>query len=525
MKVKHLLIVTFFQFVFVFSIQAETFRIQENLHFNSTLLKQEVAYSIILPSDYFSSGKSYPVIYFLHGLGDNESSWLEYGQISQYMDRMVNAGTIAPFICVMPQGFRSYYSNFYDGSFPYQDMFVKELVPFIDKKYRTQATAPKRGVMGYSMGGFGALVLPIKYPKTFRVSIPLSASIRTDKQYADEDQKGWDQQWGKIFGAEGKSGNDRITSYYQQNSPYHLIKRLKAEDLKQIAFFIENGDKENTLCRSNEELHILMVKRSIPHIYNVRDGGHEFKFWQESIPEAFRFANCYFGNKPYSAIIKSNAVDRNITNKLWNKEISVANEKVNVYFPENPETADRLYPTIYFVSDLTKIDQNRIMNLYQKELQKGSVTPIIFCFLRLLSENDLLNETIQYLENHKMSREGRRFRAIWNYRVDGASSLEQALTKDKFTACVFTSSNITLDESEIEKLIKTHESTRDNIRWYIDTPPNGNSYFGNGYLHINLKEHDFAHEYRVRNQYKNNFSFLESGFTPAINFISKRFHH
>jgi enterochelin esterase-like enzyme len=525
MKAKHLLIVTFFQLVFVLSIQAEKFRVQENLHFNSTLLKQEVAYSIILPVDYFSSGKSYPVIYFLHGLGDNESSWLEYGQISQYMDRMVNAGTIAPFICVMPQGFRSYYSNFYDGSFPYQDMFVKELVPFIDKKYRTQATAKKRGVMGYSMGGFGALVLPIKYPNTFRVSIPLSASIRTDKQYADEDQKGWDQQWGKIFGAEGKSGSDRINSYYLQNSPYHLIKSLKTDDLKQIAFFIENGDKENTLCRSNEELHMLMLKQSIPHIYNVRDGGHDFKFWQESIPEAFRFASCYFKNKLYSTVIKSNTVDRNNTNKLWSKEISIPSGKASVYFPENPESANRLYPTIYFVSDLKKNDQNRIMSLYQKELRKGSATPVVFCFLYPLAKNALLDETIQYLEKHKISREGRRFRAIWNYGVNGASTLEQALTKDKFTACVFTSSNIALDESEIEKLITTHESTRDNIRWYIDTPPSGETYFGNGYLHINLKEHDFAHEYRVRNQYQNDFSFLLSGFKPAINFISKRFHY
>jgi len=525
MKVKQLLIAIFFQLVFVLFSQAENFRVQENLHFNSTLLKQEVAYSIILPSDYFSSGKSYPVIYFLHGLGDNESSWLEYGKISQYMDRMVNAGTIAPFICVMPQGFRSYYSNFYDGSFPYQDMFVKELVPFIDKKYRTQASAKKRGVMGYSMGGFGALVLPIKYPNTFRVSIPLSASIRTDKQYVDEDKNAWDQQWGKIFGAERKSGNDRITNYYKQNSPYHLIKSLKSEDLKQIAFFIENGDKENTLCRSNEELHILMLKQGIPHIYNVREGGHEFKFWQESLPEAFRFANCYFNDKPYSAGSKSNTVEQDITNKLWSKEISVPSGKVSIYFPENPETVNRLYPTIYFVSDLTKIDQNRIMSLYQKELQKVSATPVVFCFLRPSAKNSLLDETIQYMENNKISREGRRFRAIWNYGLDGASTLEQALIKDKFTACVFTSSNIALDEYEIEKLITTHESTRNNIRCYIDTPPSGNSYLGNGYLHINLKEHDFAHEYRVRNQYKNDFSFLESGFKPAINFICKRFHY
>ena len=525
MRTKQLFLIILLQTLFAISIQAEEFRVQENLHFNSTLLNTAIGYSIVLPSDYYISGKSYPVIYFLHGVGDNEASWLEYGQIAQYMDRMVRDNIISPFICVMPQGYRSYYSNSYTGDFPYQDMFVKELIPFIDHNYRTYATADKRGIMGYSMGGFGALVLPVKYPDLFHVSIPLSASIRTDKQYMDEEQKGWDQQWGKIFGGENKTGIDRLTDYYKQNSPYHLILNKKVEDLKKIAFFIENGDKENTLCRSNEELHLLMVEKKIPHIYNVRDGAHDFKFWCESIPEAFRFADCEFNNKQYLEVDTFKYTINKSEQQFWEEDVSLPGGNFNVFYPENQQVVHRSYPTVYFVSQLSENEQKQLICLYQQEIQKGMAAPMLFCFLPSKLDNAFFNRAIQYMEKNKPAREGRRFRAIWSYRKGGANVLEQALIQDKFTACIFTDSEILIESQMLEKLITDHESTRNNLRLYVDTPPDGISYPANGFLHINLREHSFTHEYRVRHKYKDDFSFLKSGFPLVVNFVSKRFHN
>lgn len=161
----------------------------------SKILGQEVKYSIILPENYQTKKERYPVVYLLHGLGDNESSWLEYGRASQIIDGATNRGDIIPMIYVMPQGFRNYYVNDYTGKFLYEDMFIKEFVPFIDKHYRTIPDKKHRNP-GLSDGGFGALILPLRNPDVFTVSVPLSISVRTDQQYMTEDASGWDDQWG-----------------------------------------------------------------------------------------------------------------------------------------------------------------------------------------------------------------------------------------------------------------------------------------------------------------------------------------
>ncbi len=112
-------------------------RVMEGLTMSSHALGQEVRYSVVLPQDYFRSKKSYPVVYLLHGLGDDESSWLEYGRITQIADDAVSQKEIVPMIFIMPQGFRNYYVNDYAGTFRYEDMFINEFVPYIDKTYRT----------------------------------------------------------------------------------------------------------------------------------------------------------------------------------------------------------------------------------------------------------------------------------------------------------------------------------------------------------------------------------------------------
>ena len=248
----------------------ENLRIIEGLSIESEILGQAVKYSIILPEEYHTTKKSYPVVYLLHGLGDDESSWLEYGRVNQYTDGAVKQGEIQPMIYVMPQGFRNYYVNDYAGTFLYEDMFIDELVPFIDNTYRTIPDRDHRATMGYSMGGYGALILPLKHPEVFTISVPLSISVRTDQQYKTEDASGWDDQWGRLFGGVGETGENRITDYYKQHSPFHIFKAPNLTKFSDLKLYIDNGDDEYTLCRSNEELHVLLRDRNFPHEFRVR---------------------------------------------------------------------------------------------------------------------------------------------------------------------------------------------------------------------------------------------------------------
>ena len=208
--------------------------------FYSKVLQKEIKYGIVLPDNYFTSKQHYPVLYMLHGLGDNSFSWLEYGSVAQLSKQMIKNKEISPMILVTPDGFSDYYSNFYSGDYNYQTMFVTELVPLVDSLYRTVANAKNRAVTGYSMGGFGALMLPINHPDIFSISIPLSASIRTHEQYmTEQSQGGWDKQWGRIFGGVGVSGKARLTDYYLNNSPFGIIASKPLEELNRIQFFID----------------------------------------------------------------------------------------------------------------------------------------------------------------------------------------------------------------------------------------------------------------------------------------------
>lgn len=211
-----------------------------------------------------------------HGIGGDYTSWLEYGNVARIMDQMTKKGEIQPFIIVIPDGYLSYYSDTYDGSFPYETFFTKELVPYIDTNYRTRKNANARSIAGFSMGGFGALSVSLRNHNLFGSVVALSPSIRTEKQYIEEGpQIGWDSQWGRIFGGVGKNGNERLTSYYKQHSPYHILSTLRNSDLKEFGIMLDIGDKEGTLCESNEELHRLLLERKIPHEWEVRSGGHD----------------------------------------------------------------------------------------------------------------------------------------------------------------------------------------------------------------------------------------------------------
>ncbi|MBK7808742.1 MAG: esterase family protein [Saprospiraceae bacterium] len=271
----------------------------ESLSFYSKILGQEVKYSVILPEDYYKSNKKYPVVYLLHGLGDDETSWVEYGYFSQISDKVTKQCDVLPMIFIMPQGFRNYYVNDFAGTFLYQDMFVKELIPTIDSTFRTIADKSMRATMGYSMGGFGALVIPLKYPDMFAACVPLSVSIRTDEQYIKESSSGWDDQWGRLFGGVGTFGVSRLTDYYKKECPLYMIQNENIEQWKGLKIYIDSGDDEGTLAASNDKLHMVLTEKQIPHEYRVRDGGHEFAYWREAVPNGLRFISDAFQGKSY----------------------------------------------------------------------------------------------------------------------------------------------------------------------------------------------------------------------------------
>jgi enterochelin esterase-like enzyme len=502
------------------TIAASGFRIIEGLVMHSNILKQDVHFSVCLPKNYYIAKQSFPVVYLLHGLGDNETAWLEYGQISQYSDKSVESDGTVPMIFVMPEAFRTYYVNDYAGSFLYQDMFVKELVPYIDNLYRTKPDSQHRALMGYSMGGFGALNLHLKHSDIFGTAVPLSISVRTDEQYMTEDASGWDDQWGRLFGEPGFKGKDRITEYYKQNSPFYILSQMSPAEIKKLNIYIDNGDKEQTLCRSNEELHILMRNLNIPHEFRVRDGGHSFQYWCSALPNALRFISDAFEGKPYRGDIPAKTSSSLLSDKQIRK-LTILNENAFAYVPDEYNQTNRLYPVIYFAGDFSASQQKAIAASVNSKIKENKVCPILLVFLPGNALNHIEN-ALSELEEQLRIRKGYRFRAITGFQVEASDVCKIAINQEQFVGCILSDAFLSKDLfSELISDMKPKALER--TSFYIDAPDKGNFFEGNGNAHMLLRDKDLQHEYRVR-EGKGGFDFFMSGLPEIIEFTAKRFH-
>ena len=265
-----------------------------DLKFPSNTLREHVTYSIYLPADYDTDTETrYSVVYMLHGLGDNNNSWNGNYLHANSKINSWEARGLSKMIYVFPKGFSSYFCNFYNGSYNYMDMFINELIPEIDAKYRTIPDREHRAITGYSMGGFGACALAEKHPETFIACAPLSMSVRTDQQYMAESQSGWESQWGTIFGGIGERGEGRITDYYKQHCPIHYFNPEHKEQLSQVHWYLICGDDEKNLLYAIDELHCVMQDNGYQHEYRVVDGGHSASVWMPALDEVLPMFDHY----------------------------------------------------------------------------------------------------------------------------------------------------------------------------------------------------------------------------------------
>lgn len=263
-------------------------QVLEGLKLPSAILGRDVAYAVYLPPGYEASTRRFPVVYLLHGYTDDESGWIQFGEIQLAADRAIADREIPPMIIVMPDGGVTFYINDAAGKVRYEDMFVGELIPYIDRTYRTRPDREFRGVAGLSMGGWGTLVYSFRHPDLFAAGAAFSAAVWSDDDIAGMKQKDWDGLLGPLFGTAGKAGRDRLSPHFREVSPLALASSLPEDSLKKVRYYLDCGD-DDFLIRGNCALHLLLTDRRIPHEFRVRDGGHTWKYWRTGIVDGLRF--------------------------------------------------------------------------------------------------------------------------------------------------------------------------------------------------------------------------------------------
>ncbi len=273
-------------------VSAQTGKVYDLLTLDSKILDMERKYAIYLPPDYQTSERSYPVLYLLHGAGDDQTGWVQFGEVLHIADKAILEGSATPMIIVMPDGNAKQRGYFNDpkNEWRYEDFFFEEFMPYVESQYRIKGEKKYRAISGLSMGGGGTFMYALHHPELFSSACPLSAycgplsmeelESRTRRQGGEPGSK------------------EQMENWYKRHSALELINAIDAEELKknrekQVRWYIDCGD-DDFLFEGNSLVHIALRKKEIPHEFRIRDGGHTWTYWRESLPEVLSFISDAF---------------------------------------------------------------------------------------------------------------------------------------------------------------------------------------------------------------------------------------
>ena len=264
-------------------------KVMDNLSLPSKILNDERKYAIYLPPDYETSERSYPVLYLLHGSGDDHTGWVQFGEVLQITDKAIENGLATSMIIVMPdaQSGQKGYFNGFDGKWNYESFFFEEFIPFVEKKYRIKPEKRFRAIAGLSMGGGGAFIYALRHPKLFSSACPLSGAmgeLSYREFYKKNEERVKDLKRETIF------------NYYSNHNALSIIKNQTDKNLKSVRWYIDCGD-DDFLYEGNSLVHIALKKRMVAHEYRVRNGSHNWDYWRGSLPKVLAFVSEHFHQK------------------------------------------------------------------------------------------------------------------------------------------------------------------------------------------------------------------------------------
>ncbi len=256
-------------------------KVFDHLSMPSKILKSNRNYAIYLPPDYDWSHRTYPVLYLLHGALDDQTGWVQFGEVKFIADKAIGEGNATPMIIVIldGNGGRRGFVNDIKGDWNFEDFFFKEMIPYIDKKYRTKTDKKFRAVAGLSMGGGATYLYGLHHPEMFSSACPLSGDI--GPLTLDDARASLTRNNPKIT-------ETAINNYYNSNSVLALVNNMPDAQKKAVRWYMSAGDHDG-LSEGDALVHIAMRKKEIPHEFRILGGGHNWKFWRSQLAVVLEF--------------------------------------------------------------------------------------------------------------------------------------------------------------------------------------------------------------------------------------------
>jgi len=266
---------------------------------NSRTLKFTVHYCVYLPAGYDAGAndhpaKKYPILYFLHGLGDNERTLFNSGGWT-LLDDLRKQHKMGEFLIVAPEAGKTFYINSADGSVRYSDFFLQEFIPLIEGKYRIAKGRENRAVSGISMGGYGALRIAFAHPEMFSAVSAQSAALMTESPQELDAAIRSGAPLGNLLATVFGSPID--PQHWKENDPFVLARKNQA-GLHRLAIYFNCGqDDKYGFEKGAAALHAQLEKEGVKHEYHPYPGDHSLPYFLEHFPEVMEFHSRAFGAK------------------------------------------------------------------------------------------------------------------------------------------------------------------------------------------------------------------------------------
>ena len=223
-------------------------------YFKSAVIGRRQHYFIYLPPCYDGNPDvRYPVVYLLHGIPMDERHWLDEGIVA-WADKLFGSGELPPFIIVMPHGDYSLYTDTSGGNKSFEGVFVNELIPAIDGRFRTLADAKHRAIGGISRGAVWALEIAFTHPE--------------------------------LFDAVG--GHSPALSVNRATAEYDPAVLAQTAPIDKLRIFLDAGDRDWTRAEA-QALSKILAERYLPHTYTVGQGDHDYPYWATQVEAYLRF--------------------------------------------------------------------------------------------------------------------------------------------------------------------------------------------------------------------------------------------
>ena len=242
----------------------------------SASMHKNIKACVIVPDNYKNSEKKLSVVYLLHGYGGNYATWVKsFKEVEQQVDKY-------NFIVIGVDGNYSswYFNSPIDPTSKYETYIIDELVPFIDKKYKTIASREGRAISGFSMGGHGALYLSFKHQEVFGAAGSLSGGV---------DFRPFPEKW------DIKKRLGTITEFPENWDKYTVVNMLSLLKNSNLKLIIDCG-VDDFFIDVNRELHTRMLALKINHDYIERSGKHNIEYWENSLKFQMLFFYNYFND-------------------------------------------------------------------------------------------------------------------------------------------------------------------------------------------------------------------------------------